>query len=366
MITLFFVSVLLLYISAGANYSRLLFQAVFILCFLIIFFLVTRVEYTPDMKGYMVLFELEDFKQEPFFEISKKVVKWMKGDFKTLNDFYVACYTFILLYFISKFNKNLFLIILLYFPIVFLYYTTQIRFFFGYFFVILAFYLYFINGDRLYSYIIFLLALSSHYSLFLSIPIFLLIRVSSLNLIRIVPVIAIASGVFYHFFAHFFLEILNLDTNYQDYLSANLVSSFSGGLFTLLPYMVYYLAIIIVYRSLLKSNRDLRIVDERMEFLFKLSVIPFIFVGVSFTTQEIARRFIMPSILFHFLFYLSIQRTVVTERGLNPILICIAYPLFFFIYMIYMPFVLLDGKSYFIDTLSAVLSSNPVLMYVID
>ena len=114
----------------------------FVITLFILYSTFLFISYTPDRDIYTWLLysrELSNDK-EPIFNLIANYVRNHNYDYEGLHFIYLLLYCFLYLMFVSKFIRNVLPITLLYIPLVFIFFGTQLRFFLGYFFVLLSLY----------------------------------------------------------------------------------------------------------------------------------------------------------------------------------------------------------------------------------
>jgi len=142
----------------------------FILSFLVVYILAGFVTHTPDWETYERLIKYGT-SRDLLFNFFTKELEDIGINYKHIHVIYTGLYTFLMILLISRFSKETYLIALLYIPVVYLYYTTQIRFYLGYFSMSLAAYFWYINRKKLYAVIFAIFAVANHISLILFLPI---------------------------------------------------------------------------------------------------------------------------------------------------------------------------------------------------
>lgn len=307
MLLIFLILIFIFVLSTLLKVSKLGRILVGIITYILIILICGKVTYTPDWSGYEFLLE-NNSRLEFFFKIISDLALKKDLTYEDVHLFYVSTYTIFLLWLISIFNKNLFVISFLYLFFVFLFYTTQIRFFMGYYAGILALY-YFLQDRRLVLSIgLFLFAILNHSSLIILLLYLPLFSINIHKLTKIVTIAAVA-GVIFFFALDLFIPIktlINNDVRFSGYLSIESRSSVLGGFATLFPFIIY---IPFLSKYYFKVRTKLSLVEDinKIDFLYKLTIIPIVFTGLSIYIQIIGHRFIVPSLLISLMLYFQLR-----------------------------------------------------------
>lgn len=279
-----------------------------LITYLIIILVCGKVTYTPDWEGYEYLIKNEN-RLEIFFNFISEYALKNGFTYKDVHFFYISIYTFFLLWLISIFNNNLFVVSVLYMIFVFLFYATQIRFFMGYYAGILALY-YFFQDRRLFlSVALFLFAVLNHSSLIILLLYIPLYSIKVNRLIKIVTMFAITTFIFFYILVESttIVTLINNYTSYSNYISIENRSSTLGGLALLLPFILYFPFLMRYYfkvRNMMSIKGDIKKID----FLCKMTIIPIVFIGISVYIQIIGHRFVIPSLLLSLLLFFQLIR----------------------------------------------------------
>lgn len=239
-----------------------------------------------------------DSEREPFFTLSIQFIK----EYEYLHYFFTAVYSFLLLFLISRFTNNILIVTLLYIPLLYLFYITQIRYFMGIYAVYLALYYFFVKSNKVLALIFLLFGISNHFGLLLFLLFVPFFYVSEEKIIKYsLYGMGILSGCL--------LLLIVLGTTifsgirFVAYFSRDLVSSFTGGIYAFFPYFIVWIFTVNVYQNNLKYNPFL-LSDKKYKYLVIMSIVPIIFLGVAFFLHVIGHRVIITATLFQILFFL--------------------------------------------------------------
>ena len=294
------------------------------------------ITYTPDKENYTWWIRFPDFSKdkELTFQIIAAYIRAKNYDYQFFHVTFLSIYCFLYLFFISKFSKNVLIVTLLYIPCIFIFYGTQLRYFLGYYAILLALYFYVIAKNRLIAILFCVFAISSHYSLVLFIPVYFLLKIKTNFFIRILQYTLIVL-VGYIILTTVIIKLLS-GVRFSGYLtSEDLVSSYSGGIFTFAPLIPMYFLFGYYYKKRIKLNPSL-INDSKFVFLYKMSLIPLVYIGIALTAQVIGHRIIMTGILFPILlFFYKYSEIRNTQFKLRSGIIFLVFYLFIFFHFNY-------------------------------
>lgn len=303
----------------------------FILTFAFIYILSGFVTYTPDWEGYETWIKYDSGRDLFFNYLVNKI---SPNGYKLIHLIFTGIYSLFLIYFISRFSKETLLIVLLYLPIIYLFYTTQIRFFMGYYAMCLALYFWFVNNNKKIATIFAVFAFASHISLLIFIPLlyFFKFKINTLHK-KVIWFLVIFTVSFYSIINLFQLVFPQGSRFIGYFLSTQHDSSILGGLFSFIPAII---GIYLIYRYSIKKIKHCEDLssDKNFQFLYRLSIIPVIFVGLALNRQIIGQRFIIPALLFQLLLIFYIARHYNTKKeNFNLAGLTLIYSLFYVTYV---------------------------------
>lgn len=332
-----------------------------ILGFVLIFTLCGFVTYTPDWSGYEIIIE-NNIEREFFFSIVTNFFTANGLGYKEVHLFYIGCYSFLFIFLINKFKLNGLIIPTMYIALIYLFYTTQIRYFMGYFSIYLSFYYYFVEKAKVKSIILFCFGIINHTSLVLLLPFIYFFKtnlnkfnkkiiITSIILLILAPVIKNITSIIF----------IN-GSRFNEYLSNNFLSSMLGGIYSYFPYIVTYYLINRYVNYKLKYNPNL-LENPNVNFLYRCSNIPYIYIGLSLFIQIIGQRFIIPSILFQIMLMLYLSNFNNKNQNVRLYLYLI---LCFTIYLVHIYILPLHvfGSNLIYDITLKVLYSNSIIKYL--
>lgn len=271
--------------------------------FLLIVLFSGFVTYTPDWDGYTHWMEYQSGRDYLFKTISDYYTALGKG-YAELHLTFVCLYTFLCVYLASRLSpKNGALISAVYVSIVYLFYTTQIRFFLAYFLFFFSCYELIIRKSWVKSLIIFIIAVSSHLAILGLMPIacFAFIARSSPKKL---PFFIIAFGILLFLVTIFAVEFLanSGDLYFTEYLSVKEVRpTFLGSTFIFGPYIASAFFLWFAVRKELRWQQRERASPPEFELCWVVAVGALIYLPIAFIAQIIGHRFIVASLIFHLL-----------------------------------------------------------------
>lgn len=228
--------------------------------------------------------------------------------------------------------------------------------------MLLGFYYLYTKNSKSLAIAFFIFGVSSHFSLVLFVPFYFLLKINNNFFRRIVNLVLVVL-VGYTLLTSI---IFNLLSGYRfiDYLTGDLVSSYSGGIFSFAPLIPIYLLCNYYYKERIKLDPSLES-DLKFSFLFKMSLIPAVFIGIALTAQVIGHRYIMTGMLFPILlfFYKFNEITDKLKKVQFSIVFFILY-IFVFIHFNFSSGIFL-GEWEMVGEMRKMLRSNEIIKYLI-
>lgn len=269
------------------------------------------VTYTPDMEGYVYWIE-NDRGRDFFFE---RLVGFYKSigyaNYTFIHLTFITLTSILLVHLVNKFKVNTLYVILLFLPIIYIYYTTQIRFFLGFYSMCCAIY-YFTHGHYKKMIVFGVFAMLAHISLLLFIPFFLFIRVRYKRMNRLVLYVGV-STVLVSYIASSLINFIGQD-RFLGYLDEDSLSTFMGALFKFLPALINLCVIYILMQKRIKEV-PATVNDKNFMLLYKLSVVPYSLLGLACVFQIVGSRFIVPAFLFQIILLIYLSKL---EKSVKP------------------------------------------------
>ena len=328
--------------------------------FLIILLFCGFVTFTPDWDGYVYSMEAGNGRDFLFTHFADYFNK-NNLDYSSLHLLYIFIYTWLCVFFVKKISsRNDPIIVIAYISVIYLFYTTQIRYFLAYFLACWAYYLLLVCKRRYSSLLVFSFAVLSHYGILGFLPVLFLITSYKNNIKKFSLLITIIGGLFFLIAVNPILfSLINEDFYLNTYFeSEDGRSSFLGSLFVFWPYILSSLLLYLVVRSIKKENKSSNDLHSiKFDFCWKISVGTMLYIPTAFIFQIVGYRFIVPSLIFHILAWSYLIRDRKIPINNSPLRIKLYKVwLFFFGAAYLLPY--LFGYDYDVSTVKLVFESN--------
>lgn len=322
--------------------------------FLFLFCLCAFVTYTPDWDAYEYMIQ-SDSETDYLFKLIVALYKYLNIDtYKSIHITFIFSISLLLITFLKEFDVNYFVVIVLFLVLNYLVFTTQIRYFLGFFGVLIS--LKRFNDKRyLSSFWYFLFSLFSHMSLILFLPFYFLIN-SGFKQIKKFVIFSIISL----FISSTFLVYLLPDILYYRfilYFESEHRASILGSLYFFLPSIIN-ISFLLIYLKIVYSLNSLNDLPDISKFLLKITFISFYIFGLALNIQVFGSRIVEPIFFVQSIFYLS---EIFNRKGnLAYIFLFLSFLLNFIIVYI-LPFIIFGLPSYFTIKVLQVLLSNTLI-----
>ena len=278
-----------------------------IFCFSLYWFVFGGVTNTTDWSAYLYIYEKDEFSIDFIFRFLSSQAKLLGLNYINVYQLHVLLTGTMLTFFISRFTSNIFFILTFVILILFVPLANQIRFFLGLSLFLNAIYFLCIKKKKVLFLIIALLSVLSHLAivpLFLFIPIYFIKK----NKEYLKTLIIISTSI-YMLIAVLFTIVgamseLGARESMDLYIQTDYSSSFLGTLFQALPILI--IVTIIFANKNYFINKISHFQDEKLNFLYRLTIFSFIFIPASFLTQIVLFRY---CISLFFVWILLILRT---------------------------------------------------------
>lgn len=304
----------------------------FLLTFLVIYIFTGFVTYTPDWEGYNVWIYYENGRDIFFNYLIKQL---NPKDYAEIHLIFTCIYTFLLIFFINKFSNETYAIALLYIPIVYLFFTTQIRFFMGYYSTILGCYYWYVKKNKSIAILLATFGIVNHISVLLFIIIAYFLRYNISDLKKKIVVGFIIITIMYAALAGI-LPFLPDNLRFVNYFtSSEQESSLLGGLYTFFPALLGTILIVLYIDKKIRATPEI-VNDKNFKFLYYFSIVPLIFIGIALYRQIVGHRFIIPALLFQIvlIFYVSTKYSSKKQKNkllFYTIIFIIAYCIYLYV-----------------------------------
>lgn len=269
---------------------------------LFIFYLaLLGVKETADSNAYIFFFENQEVKTDFMFRFLSNFFANIGLDYFYLYQFHVLLFGILFAFFVSRFTNNIFLILIFYLLLLYVPLANQIRYYLGFGFFLNAIYFFYLTKKKFTSYLFIIISILSHSSIILLYGFILLNKFSTKEnfLERCFYLSAIV------FVLVFSLNTIGLNSylgSYNDYFNIEVISSLSGGLYNIFPYIILLLLLHYRYKNSIKKYDQFNN-DICFQLLYKLSFYPLIFIPASLYIQILAHRFVHASLIIWLCFY---------------------------------------------------------------
>ena len=208
-----------------------------------------------------------------------------------------------------------------------------------------------------------LFGILSHYSLVLFIPLYFLYHIKG-NFFKKIFSITLIIFVGYTFLTSVLFPFLG-NIRFISYLKGDLVSTYLGGLFNFLPFIPLYILINEYYHIRIKLDKTLQ-EDKVFNFLYKMSIFPIIFIGLSFTVQVLGHRMMITGLLFPILlFFYKFNKIRSASNKIKFGIVFIFLYLVFFLHLNYSTALFLDNWES-VDEMLKIIESNEIIKNIIN
>lgn len=295
---------LLLFVTSVFTKYKFGFIISLIISAVLLYVFVVSVEYTPDASFYEYWLK-ENKKMEPFFYYTS----FYFTNYKELHIFYTSIYSALFLFFVTRFSRNPLLVTILYIPILFLFYVTQLRYFMGLYAVYLAFYYWFVQKKQRIGLFFAVFAIINHYGLILFLP-FIYFFLIPPQKVFIQSIIVMISLFTMYFTLDFLSSTLLSKIRFLAYFHSDLKSSFIGGVFVFFPYFISALWIRYSHNKIIKIYPNI-FNEIKYKYLYVMGFVPQIYFLIACYIQVIGHRVIIGSLIitiFYFFYGLPLFR----------------------------------------------------------
>lgn len=303
MVFIIIVFIFLFYI--GQFIERLSSNFFAIICNAILFILLaycfTSYTNNSDWNMYYYFFKYEDSKTDPVFYWLTLLFKKLHLNYTDLFVFHIILILSLYYFLISRFTKNIFFIFLAYLMLDNVHLVNQLRYYLGFPILLYGFYLLFCQKKIFLALIPITVALLCHSGLsflLIFIPVYYFIPLNKYY--QYILVLSVV--VFLITLIVFNSSLGDLLNHFGNYFQKDNKSSFLGGLYNAIPYLLFTVFLFSETIKLLRENPKI-INDRQFVFLYKISFFGMIFIPGSFLIQIIGHRYVMTLSVFWLIYY---------------------------------------------------------------
>lgn len=321
---------------------------------IVIFIFTLGIRDTADWDMYYRYFVIENDKTDFVFYFLSKKFNDNHLSFVDLYKFHIVITLFLYLFLITRFTRNFFFVFLAYITFDYVHYVNQIRYYMGFPILMIGFYYLLYKKRYIISISLILLSILCHSALSVLLIFIPVYYISINNFLKLL--LLLSTIVFVIVYAIFNLGIGIDVEHFGDYLNNDNLSSFVGGLFNALPYIICMTFLLYLNRGIHKKIDTSTLEGKKDEFIYKLCFFPIIFIPGALLLQIVGHRYIMPFSIFWFINYLYvIKRVPKKKRVFNYIIFSIVLLLSCFVIYILPDYLL--PENHFKDQMETIIKS---------
>ncbi len=289
------------------------------------------VTYTADWTMYSWFYKIKFDETDYVFYWLTQFFSKHNYSYEQLFQFHIVVTTFLNFFVIKKFTRNYFYVILVYYIVNYVHAVNQIRYFLGLPFILFGFYYLLQKKNILISIIMFIIGYLCHSALLVLLVFIPLYYIPIKNYFKIILLGSL--GLTFIIYIIFRLKLGDALDHFGAYFGKEYNSSFLGGLFNALPYLLFFTFLFLESNNILKKHPEY-FEDKKFRFLYKIAFFPIIFVFASFSVQILGHRYVLPFIIFWVIYYLYLIKDLPRKQKflkilnltfLNIVVVCCFY-----------------------------------------
>lgn len=260
---------------------------------------------TADWNMYYHFFKYEveetDF---TYYRLSVLFHKYHLS-FEDLFVFHIVLSALLTFFLVSRFTRNVFYVLLIYYLLDYVHVVNQIRYYLGFPILTLGFYYLFIQKRYILAIGLIAISLLTHIGLLfllLFIPLYYFVKPQKyLKTVSLLSVLIFAIV--------FIISKTGLGTvieHFGSYLEREGISSFLGGFLSGIPYFLFIPFLLIISRKIDFTLPEYN--TPQFIFLYKITFMSVIFIPSALILQIIGFRYIKPTMIFWFIYFLYITK----------------------------------------------------------
>jgi hypothetical protein len=330
-----------------------------------LFFLITfGVSDNSDWEIYESFFEGYRESTDFLFSFISNQIADLGYDYSIVYKIHILLMSFGFIYFSSRKSYSaVFIVLSSYLLIHLVPISNQIRYYLAFSFFLITIYNFLVLKNKKISIIFLILSLLSHAGIILLYGfLYFFYFVDEKKYIQKVAFYSVITGGIFFFL--FFLGFV-FSTQFAAYFSDLMLSSFFGGIFNNLLWIIWMLYLIGIHKKNIQINETILIKDAYYNFIYKLSFFPFIFIIVSFIIQIFAHRYIASFLIVwvcYVLYSLSLESD--SKKRFNSLLTFFLMILTTVFYIYFLPEFLIDTSG--TEAVMKILKSNSfILPYIL-
>ncbi|MEC5166457.1 hypothetical protein RCH18_002197 [Flavobacterium sp. PL11] len=335
----FLISVFLQFIDDNKINKNL----ILIFTLFLFYYLTFGVTDTADWEAYLWRFDDPDSKSDLLFRYLTVLAVLLGYSFEIIYQLHLVIFGFFFAFFISRFTKNIFLVLIFYLVINYVPLVNQIRYYLALSFFLSSMYLLFCAKRKVLSVLLLILSILSHSSMVVLI-LFPFLSHYSTNKNFLKRIFYASFSLFVLVFCFITLGISNFLPHYDLYFGKELTSSIIGGIFNNLPFIIFIIFLYIKQKSDVLKYPEL-LEDQKFILLSRLSLFTIIFIPAAFYLQVLGHRYVQGFLVVWICLFLYPLRL---EKSFYPYfssLIGLLSLLIFLLFYIYILTPLLFGEA---------------------
>lgn len=263
--------------------------------------LLYNVTYNSDWDMYDAIFMGHTQSNDFLFNFISGLFSDKGYDYSSVYKLHIFLIGIGFFYFASRNNySNVFGIVTIYLLFQIVPVSNQIRYFLAFSFFLIATYNLIVSKNRIIFFTFCFLSLISHSAILLMYLFIYFYYTSDETYIqKLILYSIILAGFFYFIYFVGFIFSFHFGSYFED----DFLSSFSGGLFNNLIWVIWFFFIFKINKRLKENNSNLLESDIKYQFLYKLSLYSILFLPVSIFLQVLAHRYIAASIIVWLTFF---------------------------------------------------------------
>ncbi|TRX40134.1 EpsG family protein [Flavobacterium restrictum] len=319
-------------------------KTIFFLSLFAFYILFIGITDTADWRMYDDLFNIDDIETDILFRYFSLVVFALGYSFTDLFQVHILLYGFLLVQFISRFTQNILLVLGFYVFIAYVPLANQIRYYLALSLFLNGLYFFYFDQKRK-SYYYLALSFLSHSSMIVLFGFFVLEKqVAMANFVKTCLLLSVVIFFGFNFVVTF--GLLDFLGKFKEYIiNDDLVSSFIGGVFNELPFILTLIVIYFWIQNVLVQLPQL--LDNKVfVFLYKLTFFSIIFIPISFNIQVLGHRYVQAFFIVWLCLFVYVW-SFIKSRDTNIFYFSIlsVYMIFLVYYIYFLPQIVLGTQS---------------------
>jgi hypothetical protein len=312
-----------------------------LLAFYVFFYGITD---TADWGMYASLFNYEEIETDFLFRYLSLLTFALGYSFEDLFKLHILIYGYFFVKFISRFTQNILLVLGFYVFIAYVPLANQIRYYLALSLFLNGLYLFYF-GARKKSYLYFIFSVLSHSSMVVLFA-FLLIEKKIAFADYVKKCIILSLIIFFGFKFITTIGLFEILGKFKTYAVADeLVSSFMGGVFNELPFIIILASLYFwIQNIIIKTPHILE--DKVFVFLYKLTFFSIIFIPISFTIQVLGHRYVQAFFIVWLCLFVYVLNYIKSkETNIKYFVILSVYMIWLVYYSYFFSEIVLNSKS---------------------